>query len=697
MRVKTLDKKGSLANKIFANIDTLVAFAVIGIIIMFVIPLSTTVMDILLVFNITFSLIILLMTLFTTDILQFSVFPTLLLITTLFRLGLNVSSTKLILTEGYAGDVIAAFGSFVVRGDYIVGAIIFIIIFIIQFVVITNGSGRVAEVAARFTLDAMPGKQMSIDADLNAGIINEREAMEKRKNLQQEADFYGAMDGASKFVKGDAIAGIIIVIINIIGGVIVGSLNMGLSAGDALKQFSLLTIGDGLVSQIPALLISTSAGILVTRSASDNNFGKELSSQLTAFPRVIGIASIILLMLGLVPALPNIPFLILSASTGFFAYTLNKEAKKEKTLKVQEAQRAEEKIAKKEPENIMGLFQVDMLEIEIGYGLIPLTDPGSGGDLLDRIGAVRRQCATDMGAVVQPIRIRDNLQLSTNEYIIKIKGVEAAKGEVLSSHYLVMDPGGSSLDIEGIKTVEPTFGLPAVWITEDKKDKAEMMGLTVVDPVTVLITHLTEVIKEHSHELLGRQEVKMLLDTVKENYSAVVEELIPDLLSIGEVQKVLQNLLRERVPIRDLVTILESLADNARSTREIELLTEYVRFSLGRVICKPFVDGNNTINVITLHPGLEQLINENIHKSFQGSFPSLSPEDTEKILSRVKDIIDTNIFFNNMPVILCSPRIRPALKRMLEMVFPGISVLSMNEVPGNVVINSMGVVSLNDN
>jgi flagellar biosynthesis protein FlhA len=615
----------------------------------------------------------------------------------LFRLGLNVSSTKLILTEGYAGDVIAAFGSFVVRGDYIVGAIIFIIIFIIQFVVITNGSGRVAEVAARFTLDAMPGKQMSIDADLNAGIINEREAMEKRKNLQQEADFYGAMDGASKFVKGDSIAGIIIVIINIIGGVIVGSLNMGLSAGDALKQFSLLTIGDGLVSQIPALLISTSAGILVTRSASDNNFGKELSSQLTAFPRVIGIASIILLMLGLVPALPNIPFLILSASTGFFAYTLNKEAKKEKTLKVQEAQRAEEKIAKKEPENIMGLFQVDMLEIEIGYGLIPLTDPGSGGDLLDRIGAVRRQCATDMGAVVQPIRIRDNLQLSTNEYIIKIKGVEAAKGEVLSSHYLVMDPGGSSLDIEGIKTVEPTFGLPAVWITEDKKDKAEMMGLTVVDPVTVLITHLTEVIKEHSHELLGRQEVKMLLDTVKENYSAVVEELIPDLLSIGEVQKVLQNLLRERVPIRDLVTILESLADNARSTREIELLTEYVRFSLGRVICKPFVDGNNTINVITLHPSLEQLINDNIHKSFQGSFPSLSPEDTEKILSRVKDIIDSNVFFSNMPVILCSPRIRPALKRMLEMVFPGISVLSMNEVPGNVVINSMGVVSLYDN
>jgi len=695
--MNNLEKRIGIADKLFLHMDVVVALAVIGIIIMFIIPLSPTFLSVLLVFNLSISLVIMLLTMFTTDILQFSVFPTLLLITTLFRLGLNVSSTRLILTEGYAGDVIEAFGNFVVGGDYVVGAIIFIIIFIIQFIVITNGSGRVAEVAARFTLDAMPGKQMSVDADLNAGIINEMEAMERRKKLQHEADFYGAMDGASKFVKGDAIAGIIIVIINVIGGVIVGILNMDLGAMDALKKFCLLTIGDGLVSQIPALLISTAAGILVTRSASDNNLGKEMSKQLTAFPKVIGITSFILLMLGLVPSLPNIPFLILSASTGFFAYMLKEEEKKDTKKKVLEEEKADGESLKKEPENIMNLFQVDMLEIEIGYGLIPLTDSSSGGDLLDRIAAVRRQCAMELGIVVQPIRIRDNLQLGTNDYRIKIKGIEVAGGEILYNCLLAMDPGGSSLDIEGVKTVEPTFGLPAVWITTDTKDKAEMMELTVVDPVTVLITHLTEVIKEHGYELLGRQETKMLLDTVKENYSAVVEELIPDLLSIGEVQKVLQNLLRERVPIRDLITILESLADNARSSKEAEVLTEYVRFAMGRVICKPYVDGNNTINVVTLHPKLEQLINDNIHKSFQGSFPSLNPEDTEKIFSKVKNIVDSSVFYNNTPIILCSPRIRPAFRRMMEMVFPGMPVLSMNEVPGNIGINSVGVVNINDN
>lgn len=692
-----MERRAGIASKIFSNIDILVALGVIGIIIMFIIPLNPLILDILIILNITFSLIIMLLTMFTTDILQFSVFPTLLLITTLFRLGLNISSTKLILTGGFAGDVIAAFGDFVVGGDYVVGAIIFIIIFVIQIIVITNGSGRVAEVAARFTLDAMPGKQMSIDADLNAGIISEREAMEKRKNLQQEADFYGAMDGASKFVKGDAIAGIVIVIINIIGGVIVGVMNMNLDAMSALKKFCLLTVGDGLVSQIPALLISTAAGILVTRSASDNSFGKELSKQLTAFPKVIGIASVILLVLGLVPSLPSIPFLILAASTGFFAYMLNEEEKKEKKLKVKETENAEIENIKKEPENVMNLFQVDILEIEIGYGLIPLTDTSSGGDLLDRIATIRRQCAIELGIIVQPIRIRDNLQLGTNDYRIKIRGTEVASGEILHNHLMAMDPAGGSLNIEGVKTVEPTFGLPAVWITQDKKDKAEMNGLTVVDPVTVLITHLTEVIKYHSHELLGRQEVKMLIDSIKENYSAVVEELIPDLMTIGEVQKVLQNLLKERVPIRDIITILESLADNARSSKDTELLTEYVRFSLGRVICRPYVDESGAINVITLHPRLEQLINDNIHKSFQGSFPSLNPDDTERVFSNVKNITDTHIFYNNTPVILCSPRIRPALRRMLEMVFPEIPVLSMNEVPGNIGINSVGVLSINDN
>ncbi|KPU44704.1 flagellar biosynthesis protein FlhA [Oxobacter pfennigii] len=687
---------GSIKN-IFLSTDTLVALGVIGILVLFIIPMSPTVLSLLLVFNLTISLIILLLTMFTTDILQFSVFPTLLLITTLFRLGLNISSTRLILTEGNAGEVIDAFGNFVVRGDYVVGVIIFIIIFIIQFVVITNGSGRVAEVAARFTLDAMPGKQMSIDADLNAGIINEKEAQERRRNLQQEADFYGSMDGASKFVKGDAIAGIIITIVNILGGIIVGMLNMNLTAMEALEKFCLLTIGDGLVSQIPALLISTAAGILVTRNLNNNSFGKEVSSQLTAFPKVIGIASVILLGLGLVPSLPNIPFLILAACTGFFAYTLYKEEKKIKISQKAEAEMAEILPIQKEPENIMNLFQVDTLEIEIGYGLIPLTDTSSGGDLLDRIAAVRRQCATELGVVVQPIRIRDNLQLSTNEYKFKIKGIEVAGGEALHNYLLAMDPAGASIDIEGIKTNEPTFGLPAVWITKDKKDRAEMKGLTVVDPVTVLITHLTEVIKHHSHELLGRQEVKLLIDTVRESYNAVVDELIPDLMSIGEVQKVLQNLLKERVPIRDIITILESLADNARSTKDTEVLTEYVRFSLGRVICRPFVDETNSINVITMHPKLEQLINDNIHKSFQGSFPSLNPADTENIFKSIKNIVDSNMFYNNTPILLCSPRIRPALRRMTEMVFPEIPVLSMNEIPGSIGINSVGVVSLDDN
>jgi len=693
-----LNKKPSLIKRIFFNVDTLVAFAVISIVVMFIVPMKPEVLSVLLVFNLAFSLIILLLTMFTTEILQLTVFPTLLLITTLFRLGLNVASTRLILTDGYAGDVVEAFGNFVVQGDYIVGAILFIIIFIIQFVVITNGSGRVAEVAARFTLDAMPGKQMSIDADLNAGIITEREAMEKRKDLQKEADFYGSMDGASKFVKGDAVAGIIIVIINIIGGVLVGMVNMDLSAGEALKKFSLLTIGDGLVNQIPALLISTSAGILVTRSASDESFGKELSEQLTSFPNVIAITSVILLMLGLIPSLPSVPFLVLSAITAYFAYSLDKDGKgkKKTTQQAKEEVQATEAI-KKEPENIMNLFQVDMLEIEIGYGLIPLTDSGAGGDLLDRIAAVRRQCALELGIAVQPIRIRDNLQLGTNEYRIKIKGSEVAHGEIMSNHYLAMDPVNSTVDIEGIKTIEPTFGLPAVWISSDQKDKAEMMGLTIVDPVTVLITHLTEVIKQHSHELLGRQEVKMLLDVVKENYGAVVDELVPDLMSLGEVQKVLQNLLKEGVPIRDMVTILESLADNSRTTKDTELLTEYVRISLGRVICKPFIDEDNNINVITMDPELEQLIGDNIHKSIQGSFPSLNPDITQKIFTNINEIVQNTGFYNNSPVILCSPRIRPALKRMLELVFPEVAVISMNEVPGNIGINSVGMVTLNDN
>lgn len=674
-----------------ANIDVLIAFVIILIVLMIIIPLPTWLLDIFLALNMSISLVILLLTMFTTEVLEFSVFPTLLLITTLFRLGLNISSTRLILGQGQAGQIIEAFGNFVVGGNYVVGFILFIIIVVIQFVVITNGAGRVAEVAARFTLDAMPGKQMSIDADLNAGIITEEEAKQRRKKLQQEADFYGAMDGASKFVKGDAIAGVVIVLINIIGGVLIGSIFGGLSALDALKKYALLTVGDGLVSQIPALLISTASGIIVTRSAGDSTLGKELAGQFTSYPKVLGIASAILAILGLIPSLPNLLFLSLSAACGFSSYVLTKDSKGEMNL---ETKIEDIKHEKREPENVMQYLNVEPLEIEIGYGLIPLADVSSGGDLLDRIAGVRRQLALEMGIIVQPIRIRDNLQLATNEYAIKIKGTVVGKGEILVNHYLAIDVLGDGIPIEGIKTVDPTFGLPAVWIPDNRKEEAEILGITVVDPTTVLVTHLTEIIKKHAHELLGRQEVKMIIDNIKENYSAVVEELIPGLLSIGEVQKVLQNLLKERVPIRDLVTILETLADHAVNTRDIELLTEYVRISLGRTICKNLVDENNTIRLLTLHPSLEQLISDNIQKSFQGSYPALDPDTTRRIFEAVQRLMEISDFYNGQPVILCSPKIRPAFRRMTELVFPNLFVLSMNEIPADVQIESLGMVSI---
>lgn len=682
-----------MANKpsIKKNIDVVVAVGIIMIVLMIIIPLQPWALDILIAFNLTFSLIVLLLTMFTTEVLEFSVFPTLLLITTLFRLGLNISSTRLILGKAEGGQIIEAFGNFVAGDNYVVGFILFIIIIVIQFVVITNGAGRVAEVAARFTLDAMPGKQMSIDADLNAGIISEIEAKERRKKLQLEADFYGSMDGASKFVKGDAIAGIIIVVINIIGGVIVGILFHQMSAMEALTKYALLTIGDGLVSQIPALLISTASGIIVTRSANETSLGSELAGQLTSYPKVMAISSAILIMLGFIPSLPHAVFLVMGTGIGFMGYFLNKQK-----FKPKEPVNTPEKIENgpKEPENVLHLLNVEMLEIEIGYGLIPLADASSGGDLLDRIAGVRRQCAVELGIIVQPIRIRDNLQLATNEYCIKIKGTIAAKGEILCNHYLAIDASGDGIPIDGIKTVEPTFGLPAVWIPDSKKDDAELMGITVVDPTTVLITHLTEVIKRNAYELLGRQEVKMLIDNLKENYSAVVEELIPNLLSIGEVQKVLQNLLKEGVPVRDLVTILESLADNAVTTKDIELLTEYVRFSLGRTICKNLIDENNTIKVLTLHPDIEKMVGENIQKSFQGSYPALDPDATRKIFESLKANIETSNFNNNQPVVLCSPRIRPAFRKLTEIVFQNLNVLSMNEVPTDIQIETVGMVSL---
>lgn len=660
---------------------------------MIIIPLPSAILDVLLAFNITLSVVIILITMFTTEVLQFSSFPTLLLITTLFRLGLNISSTRLILRDAYAGKIIETFGSLVTGGNYVIGIIIFLIIVIIQFVVITSGASRVSEVSARFTLDAMPGKQMSIDADLNAGLIDEQGAKEKRQNLQKEADFYGSMDGASKFVKGDAVAGLIITFINIIAGIIIGVVMLKMDIATAAQTYIRLTIGDGLVGQIPALLISTASGILVTRSGSDENLGTVLSKQLTGFPKVLAIASVVLLFLAMIPGLPHLAFLILAIANAVAAYLLFKEAK-EQVIIQEEAQQMEiTEIESKEPENVMNLVSVEPMEVEIGYGLIPLADESAGGDLLQRITSVRRQCAIEMGVVVQPIRIRDNLQLKTNEYIIKIRGTTITKGELMPNMLLCMDPTGE-VEIPGIKGIEPAFGLPAVWINKDQREEAELKGLTVVDPTTVMVTHLTEIIKNHSYELLGRQEVKLILDSMKEKYSAVTEELIPDLMTIGEIQKVLQNLLKERVSIKDMVTILESLADNSRNTKDIEVLTEYVRFSLARSICNPLIDENGALTVITLDTSIEQTINNNIQKSMQGSFPALDPDTTSNILNGLKQKLDEVYFYNNQAVVLVSPNIRPAFRRLIEMVFPAVNVLSLNEVPNDVEIRTEGVVTL---
>ena len=676
------------------NLDVLVAIGVIGIVLMIIIPLPKGVLDVLLALNITLSVVIMLITMFTTNVLQLSVFPTLLLVTTLFRLALNISSTRLILTEADAGSIITAFGDFVVGGNYVVGIIIFIIIVIVNFIVITNGAGRVAEVSARFTLDAMPGKQMSIDADLNSGLIDEAIAKIRRQDLQSEADFYGAMDGASKFVKGDAIAGIIITLINIVGGIIIGVMMKGMSAGDAASKYIILTVGDGLVGQIPALLISTSSGILVTRSGSRDNFGKTFANQLTAFPVVTGIAAILMFSIGIIPGMPKLPFFLAAAAMGVLTYLLYKEENKKQELAIAMEEDEIVEMERKEPENVMNLISVEPMEVEIGYGLIPLADETTGGDLLQRIASVRRQCAIEMGIVVQPIRIRDNLQLRTNEYVIKIRGTVIASSELMPNMLLCMDPTGDNSDIPGIKTIEPTFGLPAVWINKDQREEAEIKGLTVVDPTTVMVTHLTETIKAHSYELLGRQEVKLIVDNTREKYSAVVDELIPDLLTIGELQKVLQNLLREKVPIKDMVTIMESLADNSRNTKDIELLTEYVRFSLARTICNQIINEDRAVTVVTLHPQLEELVASNIQKSIQGTFPTIDPDTTTRIFNNIRDTIESVYFYNNQPVILVSPNIRCVFRKLIEMAFPHIMVISLNEIPNDVEIRTEGVVTL---
>lgn len=675
--------------------DILVGFGIIGIILMIIIPLPPFLLDIMLAMNIGFSVLILLMTIFSTSILELSIFPTILLVTTLFRLGLNISSTRLILGQGYAGNVIESFGSFVVGGNYVVGIIIFLIIIIIQFVVITNGSSRVSEVSARFTLDALPGKQMSIDADLNAGMINEKTARKRRKELQQEAEFYGSMDGASKFVKGDAIAGIIITTINILAGIVIGVVMLDMDFMESIQTYTRLTIGDGLVSQIPALIISTSAGILVTKVNSDENFSNQLGKQLISIPRAVLMAGIVLILLGLLPGLPKLSFFTLGAGTIFIGYTLNKEEKSEENdvlHEIEETPTPEESL--ENAEDVSTLINVEPIEVEIGYGIIPLADESNGGDLLQRIVSVRRQCAIDMGIIVHPIRIRDNLQLEPNQYSIKIKGIPVTTYELMPNMLLCMNPMGMDIDMEGISTKEPTFGLDALWIEKDKAEEAELYGFTVVDPTTILITHLLETIKARSHELMGRQEVKAIIDATRERYSAVVDELIPDLMTLGEVQKIFQNLLKEKVSIKDRVTILETLADNARNTKDLELLTEYVRMAMSRSICFELIDDNNSITVTTLSMEIENLVANSLQRSVNGTYPAIDPDTTNKIFKGIQSTIESINFNNNRPILLVSPKIRAPFRKLVEMVFPNLTILSLNEIPSDVQIKSQGVVNI---
>jgi len=674
--------------------DAIVGILIIGVILMFIIPLPSALVDVLLAVNITASLIILLNTVYSKGPLDMSIFPSLLLIMTMFRLGLNLSTTRLILGDGSgtdkAGGVIESFGQFVAGGDMVVGFVIFVIITIVQFMVIVKGSERVSEVAARFTLDAMPGKQMAIDADLNSGLINEEEAKFRRKNIQREADFYGAMDGAGKFVKGDSIAGIIITFVNLLGGVILGIMR-GMDAMTSLQEYALLTIGDGLASQVPSLIISLSTGIIVTRAGAETNLSRDFLGQLFTNPSVLAIAAVVCLILGFT-GMPTIPFAILATIAMFVSMKLKKELKRETVVENAQAEVQEVEEIRK-PENVVTLLQVDPIELEFGYGIIPLADASQGGDLLDRVVMIRRQLAMELGMIVPVIRLRDNIQLSPYEYCVKVKGVEVAKGELQNDCVLAMDPGTADGDLQGKKTVEPAFGLPAVWIPVRDKERAEMKGYTIVDLPSIVATHLTQVIRKYAHKLLGRQDVQTLIDSVKEKNPVIVEELIPKLMSIGEVQKVLSNLLREEICIRDMVTILETLADYSPITRDTEVLTEYVRQALGRAISQKYMEKDRTNGVITIDPALEQELTSAVQKSDFGSFIAIDPEKMEVLIDNLTKQVKVALANGEQPIILTSPGLRPYFKKMIEGVLPSVVVLSYNEIDAEANIRSIGMLS----
>ncbi|MDF2924707.1 MAG: flhA [Paenibacillaceae bacterium] len=673
--------------------DLIILLGVIGIILIMVVPISVHVVDVLLIINISLAMMILLVSMSTQEALDFSIFPSLLLITTVFRIALNISTTRNILVHADGGKVVATFGDFVAGGNLVVGFVVFLILVVVQFIVITKGAERVAEVGARFTLDAMPGKQMSIDADLNAGMINETQARERRKKIEREADFYGAMDGASKFVKGDAIASIVILIINLLGGLVIGMVYHGFSIQEAASLFTKMSIGDGLVSQIPALMISTASGLIVTRANSDGNLASDLSRQLMQNPKLLYIVAGTIAVLGLATPIGVVITFPIAAILVFAGYKMQKTLN-QKQVEEEEAEEQQQIEEVRSPESVISLLQVDPIEFEFGYGLIPLADMQQGGDLLDRIILIRRQCALELGIVVPVIRIRDNIQLKPNEYVIKIKGNTVARGELLLNHYLAMSPGFDDDSISGIETVEPAFGLPAIWIDDVMKERAELSGYTVVDPPSVVATHLTEIVKRHAHELIGRQETKSLIENVKEAYPALVEELIPNVLSVGDLQKVLAKLLREKISVRDLVTIMETLADYGGYTKDHDILTEYVRQALSRQITHQYASGGDALKVITVGPTLEKKIAEAVQQTDQGSYLALDPSSSQLIFHKLNEQIGKAVQSGQQPVILTSPTIRMYLRQLLERTLQDIPVLSYSELEPNVEIQSMGVVNL---
>lgn len=669
-----------------------VAIYLLAAVIFFIIPIPSILLDVMLAINISLAMIILFNALFAKEVLDMSFFPTLLLFTTIFRISLNVSSTRLILSTGEPGNVVETFGGFVGGGNLVIGAIVFIVLILIQFIVINKGSERVSEVTARFTLDAMPGKQMAIDADLNTGAITEKEARERRTKIQQESNFFGSMDGATKYVKGDATAGLIITFINLIGGTIMGVMNGGLTAMEALQKYGILTIGDGLVSQVPSLLISLATGILVTKASSEADFGSMLVKQLFGIPKVLYIVGATITFLGI--ATPLNPVLFCALGIAFLAAG-RKIQKDVKVEEIEEETNADETAAEeiRKPENVVSLLQVDPIELEFGYGIIPLADVNQGGDLLDRVVMIRRQIALELGTVVPIIRLRDNIQLNPNQYIIKIKGIQVTEGEILFDHYMAMNPGYVEEEITGIPTFEPSFHLPAIWITEGQRERAESLGYTVVDPPSIIATHLTEVIRSHIAELLTRQDVSNLISNIKENNPALVDELTPKLLSIGEIQKVLQNLLQEGISIRDLLTIFENLADHAVTTRDTDVLTEYVRQGLKRAISSKYFPANETTSVVTLDPKVEQEIMGSVKQTEQGAYLTLDPEKTKNIMESLKQEVAKLENIGKNPIVITSPIVRMYFKKLTEDYFKDLIVVSYNEVESNVELQSVGMVT----